>query len=92
MSNEISIKIHVKGQKEKYLLKLSPKTTLEELKRFLMNENVFNSKVEYISFYESEARILSGFLKEYTVEEILNNSNEIIIGYVIYKLIITNFN
>jgi len=83
MNKEINIKISIKGQKEKYTLKLSPKTTLEELRIFLMNEKVFNSKAEYISFYENEARILSGFLKEYTVEEILNDQNEIILGYYI---------
>ena len=77
MNKEINVKIVVKGTKEKYTLKLSTKTFLEEVKKFLILQDVFNHKIEYISFYENDARILPGFLKYYTVEEVMNDQNEI---------------
>ena len=79
-SNEKTVKLVIQGFKEKYAMKLCPKITLDELKRFLHSQNIFNYKTEDIAFYQKEARILPGFLKEYTVEEILNDQEELVIG------------
>lgn len=68
----------MKENKEHYKINACIHSSLEDLRRHLINENIYDPEEESISFFlKDQSRILPGFLREYTIEEAINDKNEI---------------